>query len=121
MEKLLAMSLARNRASYQRIFSWGIFVALINSILDVFFNRLGIPTASTFLNDLIIGAAAGLLAYIWMSRQNAKNELEFSTRKRLDQAINLDRKLDRLRFRDTVCQAQTGLHHALGMRRRRSG
>ena len=89
-------------------FSLGVSVALVNSIIDVFFKRLGVPTASTFLNDLIIGAAAGLFAYFWMSRQNAKNELEFSTQMRMEEAVHLDRKRIALELHDTVCQAQTG-------------
>ena len=42
-------------------------VAAVNDRLDNEFTRLGVPLASTFLNDLIVGAVAGVCAYAWAS------------------------------------------------------
>ena len=53
-------------------FLLGTFVALINFVLDVSFIRLRVLPATTVLNDLIIGATTGLLAYFWMARQFAR-------------------------------------------------
>ena len=44
-----------------------LIVAAVNDRLDNEFTRLGIPLASTFLNDLIVGAVAGVCAYAWAS------------------------------------------------------
>lgn len=84
----------------------GILVALANYALDVSFARLKVVPATTVLNDLIIGAAAGLLAYIWISRQTAKHALQMSREKLMQVAINEERKRIALELHDTVCQAQ---------------
>ncbi|HXQ38393.1 MAG TPA: histidine kinase, partial [Anaerolineales bacterium] len=89
-------------------FLLGAFVALINFALDVSLIRLGITPHTYALNNLIIGAAAGLLAYIWMARQNARNELELSTQKLSEEILQKERKRIALELHDTVCQAQTG-------------
>ena len=89
-------------------FLLGAFVALINFALDVSLIRLGITPHTYALNNLIIGAAAGLLAYIWMARQNARNELELSTQKLAEEIVQKERKRIALELHDTVCQAQTG-------------
>lgn len=44
-----------------------LIVAAVNDRLDNEFTRLGIPVASTILNDLIVGAVAGACAYAWAS------------------------------------------------------
>ena len=86
----------------------GAFVALVNNVLDISFAHLGIAPASTVLNDLIIGAAAGLFAYFWMSRQIAKNEATLSSQKLMEETVQNERKRIALELHDTVCQAQTG-------------
>ena len=86
----------------------GVFVAVVNSILDLVFDRFGIPAASTFLNDLIIGAAAGLFAYIWMSRQSSKISLALEADQLSQEIVHNERKRIALELHDTVCQAQTG-------------
>jgi len=44
-----------------------LMIAAVNDRLDAEFTRLGIPVTSTFLNDLIVGAVAGVCAYAWAS------------------------------------------------------
>jgi signal transduction histidine kinase len=83
----------------------GIFVALANFALDVSFPRSHVVPATTVLNDLIIGAAAGLLAYIWLARQTARHLLELSRQKLTQEAIDQERKRIALDLHDTVCQA----------------
>jgi signal transduction histidine kinase len=89
-------------------FILGVSVALANFTLDVFFSRLRTVPPTTVLNDLIIGAAAALLAYIWVSRQDAKHELELSREKLTQEAVQEERKRMALELHDTVCQANTG-------------
>jgi signal transduction histidine kinase len=89
-------------------FALGIFVAAVNSLLDFFFARMGIAPATTALNDLIIGAAAGIFAYIWMCQQSARIALENSTQKFMEEIVQNERKRIALELHDTVCQAQTG-------------
>jgi signal transduction histidine kinase len=86
----------------------GALVALVNFALDISFVRLGVAPASTVLNDLIIGAAAGSFAYIWMSRQASKHEVELSAQRLVDETLQQERKRIALELHDTVCQAQTG-------------
>ncbi len=86
----------------------GLFVTLANSLVDVLFDRMGVRTAGTVLNDLIIGAAAGLFAYFWMSRQDAKISMEQATQKIVEESVQQERKRIALELHDTVCQAQTG-------------
>ena len=88
-------------------FVLGVFVALVNFVLDVSIVRLGVVPHTTVLNDLIIGAAAGFFAYIWMARQTAKTELELSTQKLMEETVQKERKRIALELHDTVCQAQT--------------
>jgi signal transduction histidine kinase len=89
-------------------FAMGVFVALGNYAVDVSFLHLGVAPATTVLNDLIIGGAAGFLAFLWMSRQDAKHELELSAAKLTQEAIHNERKRIALELHDTVCQAHTG-------------
>jgi signal transduction histidine kinase len=86
----------------------GVFVAAANFALDRYFAHLGTVPATTILNDLIIGAAAALLAYIWVSRQASKHVSELSAQKLTQEAINKERKRMALELHDTVCQAHTG-------------
>ncbi len=89
----------------------GIFIALANYALDVYFARLvrlGVVPATTVLNDLIIGAAAAVLAYLWVSRQDAKHALDLVTEKLTQEAVHNERKRMALELHDTVCQAHTG-------------
>jgi signal transduction histidine kinase len=87
-------------------FILGAFVALANFTLDIVFARLG-TTATNALNDLIIGAAAGVLAYIWVSREVTKQALEASKEEIVREALQSDRKRIALELHDTVCQAHT--------------
>jgi signal transduction histidine kinase len=89
-------------------FILGVSVAVANFALDVFFARLRTVPITTVFNDLIIGAAAALLAYIWVSRQDTKHELELSREKLTQQAVQEERKRIALELHDTVCQAHTG-------------
>ena len=89
-------------------FILGISVALFNYVLDVSFIRLGVLPTTTVLNDLIIGAAAALLAYFWMARQAASHALELSAEKLLQEAVHNERKRIALELHDSVCQAHTG-------------
>jgi signal transduction histidine kinase len=89
-------------------FLLGIFVALINYGLDVSFIRFRVLHATTVLNDLIIGAGAGLLAYIWVSRQDSRHAQELSAQKLMQEAVHNERKRIALELHDTVCQAHTG-------------
>jgi len=88
-------------------FAIGVFVALGNYALDVSFLHLGVTPATTVLNDLIIGGAAGILAFFWVSRQDAKNELELTAEKTTQEAVHKERKRMALELHDTVCQAHT--------------
>lgn len=88
-------------------FTLGVFVALVNYVLDISFIRLGVLPTTTALNDLIIGAAAGSLSYIWVTRQAGKHALELSKEKSLQEAVHDERKRLALELHDTVCQAHT--------------
>jgi len=89
-------------------FALGVLVGLANYTLDVSFARLGVLPATNVLNDLIIGALSGLLAYIWVSRQAAKHAQELNAEKLMQGAVQEDRKRIALELHDTVCQAQAG-------------
>jgi signal transduction histidine kinase len=89
-------------------FVFGLCVALANRALDLGFARMGARRDTNVLNDLIIGAAAGVLAYIWVSRQDIKHALELSQEKLMQEAIQAERKRMALELHDTVCQAHAG-------------
>jgi signal transduction histidine kinase len=86
----------------------GLGVAMANFALDRLFARMGAARDTNVLNDLIIGAAAAVLAYVWVSRQEAKHALELSREKLMQEAIHAERKRMALELHDTVCQAHTG-------------
>jgi signal transduction histidine kinase len=88
-------------------FILGVAVALANFALDIFFARRGTARDTTVLNDLLIGAAAAGLAYIWVSRQDVKHALELSKEKLMQEAVQSERKRMALELHDTVCQAHT--------------
>ena len=85
----------------------GAVVGFANFALDVSFSRFHKAPATTVFNDLIIGAAAGLLAYIWVTRQTARHSSELSREKLTQEAIHRERKRMALDLHDTVCQAHT--------------
>ncbi|MGA7921599.1 MAG: sensor histidine kinase [Candidatus Acidiferrales bacterium] len=89
-------------------FVLGVCVALANFVVDLSFTRMGSARDTNVLNDLIIGAAAALLAYVWVSRQDAKHALELSREKLMQEAIHAERKRIALELHDTVCQAHSG-------------
>jgi signal transduction histidine kinase len=89
-------------------FVLGVAVAVANFALDKTFARMGAARDTTVLNDLIIGAAAAVLAYIWVSRQDVKHALERSKEKLMQEAVDGERKRMALELHDTVCQANTG-------------
>jgi signal transduction histidine kinase len=92
-------------------FVFGIVIALANYALDVYFARLirlGAVPATTVLNDVIIGGAAAVLAYISVSRQDSKHALELLTERLTQEAVHNERKRIALELHDTVCQAHTG-------------
>ncbi|MFZ3214545.1 MAG: sensor histidine kinase [Candidatus Acidiferrales bacterium] len=86
----------------------GLCVAAADVALDVSFARMGAARDTNFLNDLIIGAAAAVLAYIWVSRRDVKHALELSREKLMQEAIHAERKRMALELHDTVCQAHAG-------------
>ncbi|MGB9066932.1 MAG: sensor histidine kinase [Candidatus Acidiferrales bacterium] len=88
-------------------FLLGVFIALANFALDIFFARIGTARDATVLNDLIIGAAAATFVYIWVSRQDIKHVLELSREKLMQEAVHRERKRMALELHDTVCQAHT--------------
>lgn len=88
-------------------FVFGLFVAVSNFGLDRLFARMGAARDTNVLNDLLIGAAAALLGYIWMSRQEVKHNLELSKEKLMQEAIQGERKRMAFELHDTVCQAHT--------------
>ena len=88
-------------------FVFGLFVAVSNFGLDRLFARMGAARDTNVLNDLLIGAAAALLGYIWMSRQEVKHTLELSREKLMQEAIQGERKRMAFELHDTVCQAHT--------------
>lgn len=89
-------------------FVLGLGVAMANFALDRLFARMGAARDTNVLNDLIIGAAAAVLAYVWVSRQDVKHALELSREKLMQEAIHSERKRIALELHDTVCQAHTG-------------
>ena len=89
-------------------FVLGLGVAMANFALDRLFARMGGARDTNILNDLIIGAAAAVLAYAWVSRQDVKHALELSREKLMQEAIQAERKRMALELHDTVCQAHTG-------------
>ncbi len=88
-------------------FVFGLFVAVSNFGLDRLFARMGAARDTNVLNDLLIGAAAALLGYIWMSRQEVKHTLELSREKLMQEAIQGERKRMAFELHDTVCQAHS--------------
>jgi signal transduction histidine kinase len=90
-------------------FVLGVCVALANFVVDLSFTRMGSARDTNVLNDLIIGAAAALLAYVWVSRQDAKHALELSREKLMQEVIDAERKRIALELHDTVCQAHSGM------------
>lgn len=86
----------------------GVLVALANLALDVLFSRRDGAHATIALNDMIIGAAAALLGYIWVSRRDAKHAQELLTERRMEEAIHEERKRIALEIHDTVGQAHAG-------------
>ena len=89
-------------------FILGIFIGLGNFALDKSFARLHTVPATTVLNDLVIGAAAAFLGYVWVSRQDAQHALELSKEKLMQGAVQEERKRIALELHDTVCQEHTG-------------
>ena len=61
---------------------------MANFALDRLFARMGAARDTNVLNDLIIGAAAAVLAYVWVSRQDVKHALELSREKLMQEAIH---------------------------------
>lgn len=86
----------------------GVLVGLANFALDRAFDRLGIERATTVLNDVAIGAAAALLAYIWVSRQAVRYARALAEETRLQAALSAERKRIALELHDTVGQAHAG-------------
>ena len=86
----------------------GLGVAMANFALDRLFARMEGARDTNVLNDLIIGAAAAVLAYAWVSRQDVKHALELSREKLMQEAIHAERKRMALELHDTVCQAHAG-------------
>ncbi len=82
----------------------GLLVALANFALDRALDRMGIPRATTVLNDFAIGAAAAVLAYIWVSRQAARHAAALDEEVRLQAALDVERKRIALELHDTVGQ-----------------
>jgi signal transduction histidine kinase len=62
-------------------FILGAVVGIANFALDVSFPQFHKVPATTVFNDFIIGTAAGVLAYIWVTRQTARHALELSREK----------------------------------------
>lgn len=89
-------------------FVLGLCVAVANRALDVAFARMGAARDTNVLNDLIIGVAAALLAYVWVSRRDVKHALELSKEKLMQEAVERERKRMALELHDTVCQAHAG-------------
>jgi signal transduction histidine kinase len=96
----------RKRALGSLLF--GALIGAANFAFDVSFPRSHPVSATTILNELIIGAAAAVLAYIWVSRQAAKQALELATEKLTQDAIERERKRIALDLHDSVCQEHTG-------------
>jgi signal transduction histidine kinase len=85
----------------------GVFIGVANFTFDVSFPRFHTVSATTVLNDIVIGAAAGLLAYIWVTRQTTRHALELTREKLTQEVIHRERKRVALDLHDTVCQAHT--------------
>lgn len=86
----------------------GLMVGLANFALDRSFDRMGIERATTVLNDVAIGAAAALLAYLWVSRQTARHAVALAEAGRLQAALQAERKRLALELHDAVGQAHAG-------------
>lgn len=86
----------------------GLLVGLANFALDRAFDRMGVERATTVLNDVAIGAAAALLAYIWASRQAARQAVALAEEVRLQAALEAERKRIALELHDAVGQAHAG-------------
>ena len=92
----------------------GALVALANFAMDRALDRMGIERATTVLNDVAIGAAAAVLAYIWVSRQAARHAVALAEEGRLQAALNAERKRIALDLHDTVGQAHASAVLHLG-------
>ncbi len=87
---------------------FGALVGLANFALDRALDRMGVERATTVLNDVAIGLAAALLAYIWVSRQAARHAVALAEEGRLQAALDAERKRIALELHDTVGQAHAG-------------
>lgn len=86
----------------------GVFVTLASFAMDAFVDRRDGTLATNALNDLIIGAAAALIAHIWVTRRDAKHAQELATERLMQETIHKERKRIALEIHDTVGQAHAG-------------
>ncbi len=82
----------------------GLLVAVVNDRLDVEFTRLGVPLASTFLNDLIIGAVAAVSAYAWAAVLAERSERLASAERLREEGVLHERTRLAREIHDTLAQ-----------------
>lgn len=87
----------------------GLLVALVCNYLDLEFHRLGIPTASTYLNDLIVGLVAAVSAYAWASFIAERHLHQASAEKLRQEAVLRERTRIACEIHDTLAQCFAGM------------
>lgn len=89
--------------------AFGSLIAVANWALEIYFAKLGVPPAETFLNDLIIGTASALLAYAWATLLAERQMREFAAEKLKEVAVLQERNRIAREIHDTVAQSLTGI------------
>jgi signal transduction histidine kinase len=82
----------------------GLLVAAVNDRLDVEFTRLGVPLASTYLNDLIVGAVAAVSAYAWAAVLWERGERLASAERLREEGVLHERSRLAREIHDTLAQ-----------------
>lgn len=88
--------------------AFGTFISFVSWVLDILLARSGISPAETFLNDLIVGCVAALLAHAWLMLQGER-QLRERTTQRVKQAVLEERSRISREFHDTVAQKLAGI------------
>jgi signal transduction histidine kinase len=87
----------------------GLIVAAVNSRLDVEFAHLAVPTASTLLNDVIVGFVAALCGYGWASLLAERHSRRILAEKLRQEGELRERTRIAHEIHDTLAQGFAGM------------